>query len=191
MTLEEKILEIIKKDKKEVRIPEPSNKTDSEIWLYTHKDKDNSFQIFFANLTDGNMAHIRRDEDSENYDKVFEASDKEIYNKIIEVYEENMAFFNRYKSIIKNDRNVRIYLEDPYFYYNKRSKKLYAIPTIKVQTIAASFSFYLYPSQLKKINIAVDKIYEDFYQHLFQFFLEKPLNKYSEEELTVFHMIKI
>jgi hypothetical protein len=191
MTLEEKILDILKKDKKDVRIPEPDNKTDSEIWLYTHKDKDNSFQIFFANLTDGNMAHIRRDEDSENYDKVFEASNKEFYDKIIEVYEENMAFFNKYKSIIKNDRNVRIYLEDPYFYYNKRSKTLYAIPTIKVKTIAASFSFYLYPSQLKKINIAVDKIYEDFYQHLFQCFLQKPLNKYSEEELTLFHMIKI
>lgn len=191
MTLEEKILDILKKDKKDVKIPEPINKTDSEIWLYTNKDNDNSFQFLFANLNNGNIAHINKDNDSSNYDKIFEASNKDIYNKIIEVYEENMAFFKKYKSIIKNDRNVRIYLEDSYFYYNKRSKKMYAVPTIKVQTISASFSFYLYPSQLTKINIAVDKIYEDFYHQLFQFFLDKPLNKYTEEELTLLHMIKI
>jgi hypothetical protein len=191
MTLEEKILEIINKDKKEVRIPEPDNKTDSEIWLYSDEANDGSYPYPFANLSNGNIASIRKRESPENYDKIFEASNKEVYDKIIEVYEENMAFFKKYESLIKNDRNVRIYLEEPYFYYNKRSKKLYAVPTIKVQTIAASFSFYLYPSQLTKINIAVDKIYEDFYQQLFQFFLEKPLNKYSKEELELFHMIKI
>ena len=191
MTLEDKILEIINKNKKDVRIPEPDNKTDSEIWLYSDEVDGKSYAFPFANINNGNVAHIRKREDKENYDKIFNASSKDIYDKIIEVYEENMAFFKKYESIIKNDRSVRIYLEEPYFYYNKRSKKLYAVPTIKVQTIAASFSFYLYPSQLTKINIAIDKIYEDFYQQLFQFFLEKPLNKYSKEELELFHMIKI
>lgn len=191
MTLEEKILDILNKDKKDVRIPEPDNKTDSEIWLYSDEANGKSYAFPFANLSNGNIASIRKRESPENYDKIFEASNKEIYDKIIEVYEENMTFLKRYESIIKNDRNVRICLEEAYFYYNKRSKKLYAVPTIQVQTIAASFSFYLYPSQLTKINIAVDKIYEDFYHHLFQFFLEKPLNKYSKEELTLFHMIKI
>lgn len=191
MTLEEKILEIIQKDKKEVRIPEPYNKTDSEIWLYSDGLDGQSYPSYFAGLHDGNIVSFKREVSPENYEKIFNASNKDLYDKILEAYHENMNFFKKYKSIIKNDRNVCISLDDPYFYYNKRSKKLYAVPSIEVQTIAALFSFYLYPSQLTKVDLAVNKIHEDFYYQLFQSFLEKPLNKYSKEELELFHMIKI
>lgn len=186
MTLIEKISDILELEESKIKVSY-NNKTDYEISL----SSDDGYLKLLAKVNDGNTMYIMGNRKSDEYHKIFEAADKSLYNSILTAYEENMAFLKQYDSIIKNYRNVRIYLEDPYFYYNKRSKKLYAIPTITVQTIAALFSFDLYPSQLTKINIAVDKIHENFYQHRFQSFLEKPLNKYSKEELELFHMVKI
>lgn len=193
MTLVDKIADILNLDPSKIKV-DYNNKTDYEINL----SSDDGYLKFLAKVNDGNTMYIRSDRKTdeyhkifEAYHKIFEAADKSLYDSILTAYEENMAFLKQYDSIIKNDRNVRIYLEEPYFYYNKRSKKLYAIPTITVQTIAALFSFEIYPSQLTKINIVVDKIHENFYQHRFQSFLEKPLNKYSKEELELFHMVKI
>lgn len=186
MTLIEKISDILELESSKIKVSY-NNKTDYEISL----SSGDGYLKLLAKVNDGNTMYIMGNRKSDEYHKIFEAADKSLYDAILTAYNENMAFLERYDSIIKNDRKVRIYLEDAYFYYNKRSKKLYAIPTITVQTIAALFSFELYPNQLTKINIVVDKIHENFYEHRFQPFLEKPLNKYTPEELTLLHMVKI
>lgn len=188
MTLQEKFLDILQLSQSQFYIGESSNKSDSYIELYSDE-----FKVFidFAKIYDGNRAYISEKNHPIEYNKLLDAADMELYNKIIEAYSENIAFLSKYKPLIKDDRNVRFSLDESYFYYNKRSKKLSFIPSIKVQTVAALFYIQLPPSILAKPNLAVDKFHEEFYYQIFQFFLEKPLNKYSKDELELFHMIKI
>ena len=113
-----------------------------------------------------------------------------MYNRLMQTYEENMTFFKRYEDKIKNNRNVNISLKDPEFFYNKRSKKLYIMPVIQVRTASALYYFNFSIKDLSNIEKTVDQLFERFYYDIFQFFITKPLNQYTKEELELFHMIK-
>lgn len=187
MTLVEKIADILELELSKIKV-NYNNKTDFEIRLPS--DIIGSHKLF-AKVNDGNTMYISLDHESDEYRKIFEAADKSLYEAILAAYDENRDFIDKYENIIENTRKVVFYLKETYFHYNKRSKKLYAIPTIKVSTVAASFQFQLAPSVLSKIDKTIDAVHEQFYAQRLQGFLEKPLNKYSKEELDIFHMVNI
>jgi len=187
MTLVEKITDILELDESKIKVSY-NNKTDFEISL---PSTDIGTHKLFAKVNDGNTMYVSRDHESDEYRKIFEAADKSIYDAILAAYDENRDLIDKYENIIENKRKVVFYLKETYFYYNKRSKKLYAIPTIKVSTVAASFQFQFAPSMLSKIDKTIDAVHEQFYSQRLQGFLEKPLNKYTKEELALFHMVKI
>lgn len=187
MTLAEKIADILNLDPSHIEV-DYNNKTDYEISILS--DVTGCSKLF-AKVNDGNTMYVNHDNKSDEYRKIFEAADNSLYNAILAAYDENRDFIDKYENIIENQRKVIFYLKEPYFYYNKRSKKLYAIPTIKVSTVAASFQFQFAPSVLSKIDKTIDAVHEQFYSQRLQGFLEKPLNKYTPEELTLLHMIKI
>lgn len=187
MTLVEKIADILQLEESKIETSY-NNKTDFEISL---PSAEFGAHKLFAKVNDGNTMYVSRDHESDEYRKIFEAADKSLYDAILLAYDENRDFIDKYENIIENQRKVVFFLKETYFYYNKKSKKLYAIPTIKVSTVAASFQFQFAPSVLSKIDKTIDSVHEQFYSQRLQGFLEKPLNKYSKDELDLFHMVKI
>lgn len=185
MTIQEKILEILQLDHSKIETSY-DNQKDFELNIYSESAGEHRV---FAKVFDGNTMHINSVQDE--YKKIFEAADKSLYDAILTAYDQNIELLNKYETLIENKRRVVFCIKDPYFYYNKRSKKLYAIPTIKVNTVAAHFQFQFAPSLLSKLDKTIDSVHEQFYSQRLQGFLEKPLNKYTPEELTLFHMVKI
>lgn len=185
MTIQEKILEILQLDSSKIETYH-TNKKDFELKIYSESTGEHKL---FTKVYDGNTMYI--DSDKDEYTKIFEASDKSLYDAILTAYIQNGELIDKYDAIIENKRKVVFFLKDPYFHYNKRSKKLYAIPTIKVNTVSAHFQFEFSSSLLSKIDKTIDSVHEQFYSQRLQGFLEKPLNKYSQEELTLLHMVKI
>jgi len=187
MMIQEKIAEILEIDLSKIKIYN-NNKKDFEIQVFfDHLDKYRNI----ADVYDGNLMFMRIPYEDSEYKKIFEAADKSLYDSILKAYYENMAIIEKYKSLIDNKRKVVFYLKESYFYYNKRSKKLFVIPSIKVNTVSSMFQFQLPVSMLNKMENVVDSIHDQFFSQLLNVFLEKPLNHYTNDELILFHMTKI
>lgn len=187
MSIQEKVAEILQIDPSRINLNYRNKKDFSIDIYYDFIDK----YMTFADVIDGNIIHISQSNEDSQYQKIFNASDKSIYDNILVAFAENKAIIEKYNGIIKNERRTIISMGKPYFYYNKRSKKLYALPTIIVNTISSRTQFQLPPSILNKIDKVVNSIHEQFYNLRLIGFLEKPLNLYTEDELTLLHMTKI
>lgn len=187
MSIQEKVAEILQIDPSRINLDYRNKKDFSIIIHYDIVDVHKTFSDVFA----GNIMHIHPSDENSQYYKIFNASDKSIYDNILVAFAENKAIIEKYNDIIKNERKTIISLGNPYFYYNKRSKKLYALPAIIVNTISSRTQFQLPPSILNKIDKVVNSIHEQFYNQRLIGFLDKPLNQYTSDELLLFHMTKI
>jgi len=187
MLLQDKVLLLIEQDETQLKI-EHSNKKELVLKFY-----NNIHQKFFkfSTIYDGNIMYMQKDSFPTYYEKLFNAANKDMYDKILKAYNNNIEFLNKYKIEINKIKYIEVTIEDPFFYYNKRSEILYAIPNIKLRSTTALFYIELPPKSLSKIEVVVEKIYDDFYWHVFHGLLTKPLNKYTPEELVVFEMIRI
>lgn len=141
----------------------------------------------FARIVDGNIAYINKNDFPEAYEKILEIVDNSIYELLLSEFQKNLNFKDKYcpKSGVRHTH------EGASLYYNKRTATLYAVPKIVVVTPSSYSSITFTAKMLSKPSEAVDQLNKEFYSFCFQNVLEKPLNEYTEDELTVFKMKSI
>ena len=157
--------------------------------------------LSFATIYDGNIAHIDTTHSMDIQNAIFKVSNKEIYDSIISAYNSNMEFYKKYSTEFETISEVDISSFPLYFYYNNKSKQIYAIPEIHFiifRTYKLNFAgvplvvkIVIEPDMLSKPDTAVDSFYKYFHLQVFGSFIELPLNKYIPEELLLFDMQKI
>jgi len=188
LPLQDVIVQLLKSNGLRALVAGTSNKQETQIEVY---NEERQTYISIGTVYDGNMAYLDKKFNSKAYNIILNMSDKSIYDVLIDAYSKNIIFKEKYDHLLNQSRPLRYSLCDPVFYYNKRSKKLYAIPRIDVLSMNSFSTIHYVPSLLVKVDDAVNYTYKKFYDSVFQKILEKPLNQYTEDELTVFHMANI
>lgn len=188
LPLQAVLVQILQNNDIKALVAGTSNKQETKIEVY---NEDTQKYKVIGTVFDGNMAYLDKSFSPEAYNIIFEFADKSIYDVLMDTYNKNIEFKEKYDHLFDQYRIPQYSLGDAVFYYNKRSKTVYAVPRIQAVSMNSFSTIYYVPSLLAKVNDAVEYTYKKFYDCVFHHILEKPLNQYTEDELIVFHMSKI
>lgn len=158
-------------------------KTNSDNYheIFKLEDQENSILVIKSN---GSIS-IPKNNQSELETKLLDFASTNVTKQINTDLERIKNFRRKYSSKIRPE--IQIKYDEYSIIYSNSIKKLFAYPMVKIIRIASLY--YINPDkrQAHKENYIVDLINNDFYS-MVSHIIDKPLNKYSDEELTVLEM---
>jgi hypothetical protein len=156
---------------------------------YSIFDKSSNSYAFFLDISkNGYIEYSNSENSKELYNLFVKEHSCEITKEVYDEYQKIKKIMNKYTK--KLNSGIRMYHKGYTAIYSKKAKKLIVYPDIVFQRIAA---IYYLAGDLKKTHELghLSGILHDEAYSLMDNILDKPLNQYTEDELTLMDMIDI